>query len=177
MVARVYMAKTRRARTPSATMLIAIAIPFLMLAIPLMAMVGSQNSAASIWPLIVRGYIEDSDGVKIEGANVTIEMVNETSGLVTKTYYVDSTPASGSYLVTFNGGEWDPGDTLRVTARFGFMQNENTTIARDVAVQYVNVTLYPAIPEFGSILGISTSMISIGLIAMMVVAYRRKRQE
>jgi len=172
------MAKTRRARTPSATMLIAIAIPFLVLAIPFAVMVGSQDSAAnSIWPLIVRGYIEDSEGNKIEGANVTIEMVNETSGLVTKTYYVDSTPASGAYLVTFNGGEWDPGDTIRVTATFGFMQDENTTIALNVAVQWVNVTLYPAIPEFGSIFGVSTSIITIGLIAMVVATYRKKRQD
>lgn len=81
-IARGCMAMSRSIRDPRAAVMIAVFI-FLM-AVPFVTMVGSEESKASTFPINVRGYVMDTANNKIQGANVTVEMVNDTTGDVTK---------------------------------------------------------------------------------------------
>jgi hypothetical protein len=174
MISRAFMLAGRSVRDPRAIAVLMLMV--MVFAIPSVVMVGSKNSEASIFPINVRGYIMDLSGNKLQGANVTVEMVNETSGFTTKTLYYDSTTVSGLYSVTFDGAYWNPGDTIRVTAKYDLDTQVNQTTARNVAMQYVNVTMAVEIPEFGSLFGISTYVLSVGMVASVIILYRRKNR-
>jgi hypothetical protein len=171
-LSRVYMGASRGVRDPRAIVVIAIAA--ILIALPSIVMLGSDRGEASLFPVNVRGYIMDLAGNKLQGANVTIEIINETSGLTTKTMYYDSTLSSGLYSVTFEGAYWDPGDTIKVTAKSGGDTVINQTRANDRPIQYVNVTMSFEIPEFGSLFGLSTFVLSVGFVAAVIVVGRRR---
>ena len=139
-------------------------------------MLGSRRGEAGLWPVEVRGYVEDLAHNKIQGANVTVEMVN-TASVVTATRWFDSTPSSGLYTVSFEGAYWDPGYTIRVTARYGSDTGQSSATATIDAIQWVNVTIPIVIPEFGGLLGLSMPFVTFGMIAMFVVGYRSRRRE
>jgi hypothetical protein len=173
-LSRVYMGASRSVRDPRAIVVIAIAA--ILMALPSIVMLGSDRGEAGLFPVNVRGYIMDLAGNKLQGANVTIEIINETSGLTTKTLYYDSTLSSGLYSVTFEGAYWDPGDTIKVTAKYGGDTVINQTRVNDRPIQYVNVTMSVEIPEFGSLFGLPTFVLSVGLVAAVIVVGRRRQK-
>jgi len=142
----------------------------------LLAMISFPASDGSVadelFPKPVRGYATDILGNPIEGANVTIKMMNGTT--VVKTYYYDSTEPDGWYGATFAPNEWSRNNTIEVTARYNSQTVTNSTIANlSIPVQWVNVTFSFAIPEFGP----SMVLVVSGVVAMFAVFHmRRKRQ-
>ena len=165
------MAVSRGARDPRALVIGSILV--VLFGVLFVVNVGSEQGEASLFPVNVRGFIEDSAHNRLNGANVKVEMVRTSDSYVRATQYYD-TLSNGFYTVSFTGDVWDPNDMIRVTATYGGDSNQNSTLATDDAVQYVNVTLLTVIPEFGDILGSPISVVSIGLIALIVVVRRRR---
>jgi len=134
----------------------------------------SEEGSAAFWPKNVKGYILDHMGAPVEGANVTIEMWNNST--LRKTFYEDSTASDGFYTVTFEGKDWDENNTIKVTARLGEFTASNSTLANSMPIQYVNVTLWTVIPEFGALLGSPLTFVSIGLVAIVILSVRARRR-
>jgi len=129
------------------------------------------KAEAALFPTIVRGFVWDSAGTPVEGADVSVSTIQ---GVTTRGTYTDTTDANGFYSVTFPGAEWDVGDTIKTTATFSGNQEDNETIAADAVVQWVNVTYTFEIPEFGSSLGLIAAGGMVGLVAVVVLVWRRK---
>lgn len=165
---------SRSVRDPRGFVVVSLIVVLLVVSSGLM--IGSRRGEAALFPVNVRGYVEDLAHNKIQGANVTVEMVN-TASVVTATRWYDSTLSSGLYTVSFEGGYWDPGYTIRVTARYGSDTGQSSATATSDPAQWVNVTLSIVIPEFGGLLGLSMSFVTIGMMAMFVVGYRSRRRE
>ena len=136
--------------------------------------VSSEQGSAATWPKNVRGYVEDSAGTRIEGANVTVEMWNGIT--LRKTLYCDATDSDGFYQVTFAMGDWDEGNTIEVTARLGIDSATNSTTADALPMQYIDVTLGIVIPEFGALLGSPLTFVSIGLAAIVILSFRARKR-
>ena len=164
----------RNVKDPRGVLLISLMVVLLVVSSGLM--IGSRQGEASVMPVNVRGYVEDLAHNKIQGANVTVEMVN-TASVVTATRWYDSTLSSGLYTVSFEGSYWDPGFTIRVTARYGSDTGQSSATATIDPIQWVNVTMSITIPEFGGLLGLSMPFVTFGMIAMFVVGYRSRRRE
>jgi hypothetical protein len=164
------MAVGRGLRDPRALAVICVFV--VALTISSMLFGGSESSSAALFPVNVRGFVRDISGNPIQGANVTVEMMNGPTVVSTKYY---DTISTGLYSVTFAGSEWDINDTIRVTATYGIYTNQNSTVATTDPIQYVNVTLSMSIPEFGSVMGLSTSFVTMGLIAVIVTVSRRRK--
>ena len=135
---------------------------------------GSENSSAASFPLNVRGYVWDAEGNDIEGANVTVKMLNGAT--LIKTLYYDATEPDGLYAVTFGPVDWNPGYTIEVIAAFGGDSVTNSTAAppeTGLTVKYVNATLSLTIPELGS--GLTTALTVASFMAVVVVLVSRRR--
>jgi hypothetical protein len=167
------MAVSRGARDPRALVIGSLVV--ILLVVLSVVNIGSERSEASIFPVNVRGFVEDSAHNRLNGANVKVEIVRTSDSYVRATQYYD-TLTNGFYTVSFDGSVWDPNDMIRVTATYGGDSNQNSTLATVDPVQYVNVTLSTVIPEFGDILGSPISVVSIGLIAVIVVVCRRREK-
>jgi len=148
-----------------------------LVALSLMASVsvfGSDNSAAApAGPKNVRGYVWDSSWNDIQGANVTVKMLNGVT--LVKTLYYDATEPDGLYTVTFGISEWDIGYTIEVTAKYNANEKTNSTAAVVGPLQYVNVTLEFTIPEFGGGFGTVLTVASFMALAVVLVSRRRGR--
>ena len=167
------MAVSRGARDPRALVIVSILV--VLFGVLSVVNVGSEQGEAYIWPVNVRGFVEDSAHNRLSGANVKVEIVRTSDSYVRATQYYD-TLSNGFYMVSFAGAVWDPNDLIRVTATYGGDSNQNSTLATADSVQYVNVTLLTVIPEFGDIFGSPISVVSIGLIAVIVVVRRRREK-
>jgi hypothetical protein len=164
----------RSVRDPRGFLVVSLIVVLLVVSSGLM--LGSRRGEAGPWPVNVRGYVEDLAHNKIQGANVTVEMVN-TGSVVTATLWYDSTLSSGLYTVSFQSGDWDPGYTIRVTARYGSDTGQNSAVATSDGMQWVNVTVSTVIPEFSGLLGLSMPLVTIGMMAIFVVGCRGRRRE
>lgn len=120
------------------------------------------------YPKPVRGNVTDMFGYPIEGANVTV--VVKVGATVRATMWYDSTEPNGYYAVTFEGSQWDVGNTIEVTARYGAEIAQNSTIADSSAVQNIDVRFSFAIPEFGSMFPLTV----IGCVSVFVLLRWRR---
>lgn len=137
------------------------------------AVFGSDNTSAATGPKNVRGYVWDSIGNDIQGANVTVRMLNGATPV--KTLYYDATEPDGLYTVTFGPSDWNTGYTIEVTAEFNSVSEINSTVASDSNIQFVNATLAYTIPEFGGGLGAVLTVASFLALAVVLVSRRRSR--
>ncbi len=166
-----FMAVGRGLRDPRT--LAAISVLVVALTLSTMLFGGSERGSAYTWPVNVRGFVTDSVGNPVQGANVTVDMMSGATVRATK--YYDATLSSGLYSVTFQSSEWDPGNTIVAIATYGIYTNQNSTVAAADPIQYVNVTLAMTIPEFGSVMGLSTSFVTMGMVAIVILASRRRK--
>jgi hypothetical protein len=125
----------------------------------------SGNASAGDGPKVVRGYVYDSDGRPVQGANVTI------------TAYYDSTGSDGFYTYTFSFTSWEIGDTIQTTGKYSAYETTNSTVAVEsstMPIQFVNVTLSFQIPEFSGMLFSSASFTILTLAAIVCVLARKR---
>jgi len=119
--------------------------------VALMALVSAvsflnSTTSAGPGPKEVDGIVTGSSG-PVNGADVTINVRNKTSGQVVATLYA-TTSAGGFYTVTFERSSWEIGDTIEVIATYGAESGTNSVFADGEPFQTVNVALQPVIPEF-----------------------------
>lgn len=155
-----------RSRRTVQVKVLSVIIAVAVAAIIIGSMLAASNSVSGgSGPKPIRGYVKDSLGNPIEGANVT---VNVTHGTI-KTLY-DDTNATGFYSVTFAPENWDIGDQVDVTAKYeSYKKTESTTIG-DEPILYINVTLDFIIPEFADFALISSIF---GVLILFAVFRRR----
>jgi hypothetical protein len=133
----------------------------------------TKSEAQSTYPKPVRGYVWDSEGTLISGADVT---VNIKQGVVIRSTLTDTTDSVGLYAVSFLAADWDVGDTIEVIASFSSQQTPpNSTAATSALVQWINVTAPFEIPEFGSMAGFIVTGGLLGAVAVVALVYFRKR--
>ncbi len=118
--------------------------------------------------LVVYGYVTDSNGDPVEGADVLVENLDTVCSPLT-----DTTDSLGRYQVSFDLAYWQIGDTLRTTVTFGGNEESATGVADEFATLQIDVQFTLAIPEFGSLTGVLVTMGIIGIIA--TVSMRRKK--
>ena len=128
----------------------------------------SAPAAAGSADLTVHGYITDSNGDPVEGADVLVEVLAGTHPQLSFT-----TLSDGHYQVDFDLSQWQVGDTVQTTATYGGNPESNTGVADASTVLQIDVQFTLAIPEFGSLTGVLVTMGIIGVIA--TVSMRRKK--
>lgn len=163
--------RTSRA-SAARTAAVAAAIVAAALLIALSLNPASDGSVAGPGPLDVRGTVYDSLGSPVAGANVTVKIIHLSITIATLWY--DSTESNGLYSVWFGMSDWNVGDTIEVTAKYGLDQATNSTVANADPVQAVDVHIGSlVIPEFGGLLLSPLAFASVGSIALILVFRRR----
>jgi hypothetical protein len=148
-------------------------VAMLSVALAISILLVSGSGTAAINPKPVRGYVWDSAGTLVDGADVT---VNIKQGVVIRSTLTDTTDSAGFYSVVFLSGQWDIGDTIEVIASFsGDQTDPNSTAATSALVQWVNVTFDYVIPEFGSTTGLLVTGALLGAIGVVALVYFKKR--
>lgn len=149
---------------------IAVLMFTIMMVVPRLSVTNSSVASGNF--KVVVGNITDGSGV-VPGATVTVEMWN---GAVLDGTYSTTSETDGTYQANFDnniGPHWNIGDTILVHASKGGESGSASKIATDDSiepVQYVNVFISPAIPEFTSFPGIALA--SLGLV-LAVATLRR----
>ncbi len=161
---RMFQKRAARTTAVASVLLLVTALLVIMAIYP-----ASDRSYAGGGPKNIRGYVYDSLGNPLAGAQVTVLDVTSTKSLS-----YDPTEPDGFYTVTFAPSDWNEGDTIQVTASFSGNPDVNTTTADDKALQFVNVTIYAVtIPEFDDFIHSPITFVSIGMIALFVIVRRR----
>lgn len=112
---------------------------------------------------VVSGTVTDGSGV-VNGASVTITMWN---GAIMDSQQSTTTDSAGFYAVTFGGFSgfaWTIGDTITVDVTKGSESGSASAIATDDLIepsQTIDVFIGPAVPEFGSLVGVTLAMLGI----------------
>jgi len=147
---------------------------FSVLSILAVALLGSMSAMAQTGPKAVRGYVYDNAGKVLEGANVTVEIINKTTHTVTDTQR-DTTGSDGYYMVTFFG-TWEIGDTIRAKATYGSVESQvnETIIATESPYEDLDIHFTTAIPQFGSVLGFGVAAGLVCAVGLAFVSRRRK---
>ena len=146
----------------------------LALELVLLTMVGMAFDSASrpafsgIGNYTVVGYVTDSAGRPVEGADVavTIEQTSTTLHCVTGT--------DGFYQVEFSESEWNDNDDITVVATFGGQATETGVCDQDTTYSQIDVQFTFEIPEFGSSLGFLVAIVSLAGMALLFV-WKRPR--
>jgi len=163
-----------RSRSGLKSTIAAMSLCAIALLVASMVVVPGASAAPATHPTQIRGYIWDSAHRPVSGAFVTVQSLNGTTVLDTKT---DTTDATGYYAVDFLDGKWDTGPdgnfTIIATCPSG--QDGNFRPAVDRNIIYLNVTYLFEIPEFGNTVGLlATAGILGGVAAVAVVCVRRR---
>jgi hypothetical protein len=122
-----------------------------------------QNAGASLFPKPVSGYVYDTGGLPVQGANVTVKMYNGVT-LTGTQYYTPLSDVDGFYFVTFAPAEWEVGYTISITVTKNLLTGTNTTLATDAPDQWLNATLGIFIPEFSGY-----AVVIVGGFAMLAI--------
>ena len=133
---------------------------------------GSRASIAGTGPKVVEGYVYDLSGIPLEGAVVTVEVIDQSTHLP-KATQSDTTGPEGYYMVTFGDQSlWNVGDTLKATAIYDSNSQSNETLADDSGFQSMDVNFGFIIPEFGSLFG---SVVAVaGMVCFIAMRVRRR---
>jgi len=146
----------------------------LLFALVALSAVSERVLAADDNPFVVDGYVKDAGGIGIVGADVSIEMKHSGGGSTTHDVV---TGDGGYYSDYFDGPEWEPGDTIVVTATYNSEQvvspeEEATT---DYYIQ-INLQFTAGIPELGSLLGFFVASGLVACVALVALGTGRKDQ-
>lgn len=138
---------------------------------------GSDGSAQieGVGPAVIVGRVADVLNVPIEGADVNVSLIDPGDSSL-RAYGHDATDGSGLYSVTFMD-TWEIGDTILVVADDGVESGTNDSVLLDpntYLVQYVNVTVGTAIPEFSDF---GTALSVGGVLAMFMVVFSARRRK
>lgn len=151
------------------SLLVATAI-IVLAAASLVAFNSSSAYVAGTGPKIVRGYVWDSVGNPVEGANVTVDIMNGPS---VRSTLNDTSNATGLYSVTFDPSDWYEDDGIEISAELGIYVGTNSTTANAAAAQWVNATMGFVIPEFDSLFGVV--LLTGGMFVAAATLARRSR--
>ena len=126
----------------------------------------SRPAISGPGPYTVLGYVTDSEGTPVEGADVavTIEQTATTLHCVTD--------SDGYYIAEFDLSEWNDGDDITVVATYGGQATSTGTCVEAVGYSVIDVQFTYEIPEFG---GIAGSMVAIAAVAVVAALFIWKR--
>jgi hypothetical protein len=152
---------------------------YAMTAVLALAMVGmvllAHTSSASIYPVVVRGYVWDNKGNTVPDTPITINILYQSNGSVRSTW-TTTTSSIGFYSKSIDPSGWDIGDTIQVIATHGADQRSNSTVATDAAIQYVNVTFPYEIPEFGpGLIGLLAAGGAVAAVGVALTIYLKRK--
>ncbi|MBU1914123.1 MAG: hypothetical protein KJ563_02885, partial [Candidatus Thermoplasmatota archaeon] len=131
--------------------------------------VSDENSTETVtWtitvtrPKTIRGHVQDSGGNPLYASNVIV-VVKAGNHIRAVQYAI--TDKFGFYMVTFDQGDWNAGNTIEVSASNGSETATNSTDAHNYPHQEINVRLATEVPEFGHpivfLLAVSSAMIAV----------------
>jgi hypothetical protein len=134
----------------------------------LLAFMPAQVSAG-VGNLTVYGFIRDTGGMPLEGAEVTVDNLDKS-----ETPLTDTSEPDGLYQVDFNDADWDIGDTIRTTVEHPSyeQESEEEVVTSDNAssgLMQIDVQFSYAIPEFGSFAGVLVASVLMGALAVYKV--------
>jgi hypothetical protein len=111
----------------------------------------ADNSEAALFPKNVRGYVKDNVGNPVQNAPVTINIRWAYDNDIIRATYTATTGTDGLYSKSVLGADWDVGDLIEVIATnpHNSDQEDNSALADNTAMQYIDVTFPYEIPEFG----------------------------
>lgn len=124
--------------------------------------------AQPTFPKDATGYVWDSAGTPLEGAQITVNLKNNQFIKYTQT---DTTDSAGEYYVSFAACE--QGWTIEAIATYNSNQETNSTTADGSSLQWVNVTFPFEIPQFGNLVGFAGAAFFIGVVAVLFI--KRKK--
>lgn len=131
------------------------------------------NASAGPWPLAIYGYIYDMYGDPVDGADVTVTILNGATPVSTHT---DTSDGAGYYSTLFLSGEWEIGYDIEVVAVYmGSAPEMATGVAPDGNDIQVDVHFTFEIPEFGAEWGLLVAGVAVGAVAVVAVVWRRKQ--
>ena len=134
--------------------------------VSLMSMSGP--AAAGPLNLTVYGWVYDSGGLPIEGADIVVEVRAGTFPSEAST-----TDSDGFYQVEFDLADWNVGDTVRTTATYNAQQEYDEAIADAGSTVGIDIHFTFEIPEFGSFPGVVIATVLVGSVALMSIRRRR----
>jgi hypothetical protein len=172
------MTNAKHTFTMLGVILAILAAPFAsaMMAVDSGGSVGGSNDAgmqAQLFPRPVAGYIYDAVGVPVNGASVTVKMINLV-GTVTETQ-TQTTASDGFYSVSFAQANWDINYTIRIEATKNAQTGINETACLsvdDMPIQWLDATLGTIIPELSSYAPVVVS--GFMMVSLAVIASRRR---
>jgi len=126
----------------------------------------TKPAASGTANLSVYGYVRNMSGTPLEGASVSVTVVETPRTLAT------TTDATGFYIVEFDLADWDVGDHIEVVATYDALQQMNTTIASDLTVEQVDINYTYEIPEFGGVGGSLVAIIAVAGVAGLFILKR-----
>jgi len=141
--------------------------------VAIVAMLLSSSYVSAEGIKIIDGYVKDSVGRVLEGANVVLEVWKPDLTLrFTDSYVADE---DGYYSFTLSSflEEFHDGDTFEVTANYNGAQHNESELDDGQPIQRIDI-IYPyEIPQFGSLVGFGVAAGAVGLIAMVFVVKRK----
>jgi archaellum component FlaF (FlaF/FlaG flagellin family) len=133
----------------------------------------SGHVSAAAFPKIVSGHVYEGDSSHpVVGATVAVEIWNGATLRYTEPSVL--TNGAGFYAVSIGGSYWDPGNTIKVTVDYDLNQKSESVVADSGPAQTVDVTFPYAIPQLAGMVGTLTTVVAIGVLAMVLL--RRNRQ-
>ena len=160
----------RLTRLSSATL--AILACFLLLAT--VAVTVPSSSTGDTFPKVIYGFIRDSEGTPLVGADVTVNIKRPDTSI--RATLTDTSDSSAGYMVSFEPEDWDLGDNAEVIANYQGHQDDNSTLPfTDEEPQWLNLTYIIVIPEFGSATGLLVTGALLGAVGVVALVYFKKR--
>ena len=138
----------------------------------------SPNVSAASDPKFVLGYVKDSADRVLVGASITVNIRDDATDGAVLASKSDTTDGTGYYSVGFLAADWNVGDFVEVISDFSGNQIKVYEAAELLVLpfnQWINITYPYEIPEFGTLVKSSASVVSFGLIAIIIVMARRRR--
>lgn len=123
-------------------------------------------------PKTIRGHVHDSGGNPLYASSV---MVTVKAGSDIRAILYAITDEFGFYMVSFDQGDWNAGNTIEVSATNGPETAINSTDADNYPYQEINVRFAAEVPEFGDSV-VFVLAVSSAIIAAFGFALRRKRR-
>lgn len=143
--------------------------------VAMVAMLLSSSYASAEGIKIINGYVKDSAGRILAGANVFLEVWTPSHTLRFSDSYTADENAYYSFTLSSFDNEFLDGDTFEVTATYNSNQQNVSQVDDLGPLQWINITYPYEIPQFGSLLGFGIAAGAVGLVAMVFLVKRKKQ--